>query len=83
MIQTVEIITSHPLSDLLALHLSNCFVYLSSQLVQLDNLFAYWNVNSTLFSNHSADEALVSHPIITVLHFVATSLDLAMPLFVF
>ncbi|XP_056231457.1 vacuolar protein sorting-associated protein 13A isoform X2 [Seriola aureovittata] len=26
--------------------------------VQLDSLFAYWNVNSTLFSNHSADEAL-------------------------
>ncbi|TKS78631.1 Vacuolar protein sorting-associated protein 13A [Collichthys lucidus] len=30
----------------------------SSQLVQLDNLFAYWNVNSVLFSNHNADEAL-------------------------
>ncbi|XP_074493929.1 intermembrane lipid transfer protein VPS13A isoform X2 [Sebastes fasciatus] len=28
------------------------------KLVQLDNLFAYWNVNSLLFSNHSADEAL-------------------------
>uniref|UniRef100_A0AAQ6A429 Vacuolar protein sorting 13 homolog A n=1 Tax=Amphiprion ocellaris TaxID=80972 RepID=A0AAQ6A429_AMPOC len=28
------------------------------KLVQLDNLFAYWNVNSVLFSNHSADEAL-------------------------
>ncbi|XP_060894887.1 vacuolar protein sorting-associated protein 13A isoform X2 [Labrus mixtus] len=28
------------------------------KLVQLDDLFAYWNVNSTLFSNHSADEAL-------------------------
>uniref|UniRef100_A0A3B4VHW4 Vacuolar protein sorting 13 homolog A n=1 Tax=Seriola dumerili TaxID=41447 RepID=A0A3B4VHW4_SERDU len=28
------------------------------KLVQLDSLFAYWNVNSTLFSNHSADEAL-------------------------
>uniref|UniRef100_A0A4W6GB83 Vacuolar protein sorting 13 homolog A n=1 Tax=Lates calcarifer TaxID=8187 RepID=A0A4W6GB83_LATCA len=36
----------------------------SSQLVRLDSLFAYWNVNSALFSNHSADEALVSHPII-------------------
>uniref|UniRef100_A0A8C4FH35 Vacuolar protein sorting 13 homolog A n=1 Tax=Dicentrarchus labrax TaxID=13489 RepID=A0A8C4FH35_DICLA len=31
----------------------------SSQLVQLDNLFAYWNVNSIHFSNHSADKALV------------------------
>uniref|UniRef100_A0A3Q3JC42 Vacuolar protein sorting 13 homolog A n=1 Tax=Monopterus albus TaxID=43700 RepID=A0A3Q3JC42_MONAL len=31
----------------------------SSQLVRLDSLFAYWNVNSGLFSNHSADEALV------------------------
>ncbi|XP_071339167.1 intermembrane lipid transfer protein VPS13A isoform X1 [Trachinotus anak] len=28
------------------------------KLVRLDSLFAYWNVNSTLFSNHSADEAL-------------------------
>ncbi|AWP07199.1 putative vacuolar protein sorting-associated protein 13A [Scophthalmus maximus] len=28
------------------------------KLVQLDSLFAYWNVNSILFSNHSADEAL-------------------------
>uniref|UniRef100_A0A3Q2YAD3 Chorein N-terminal domain-containing protein n=1 Tax=Hippocampus comes TaxID=109280 RepID=A0A3Q2YAD3_HIPCM len=32
---------------------------LSLQLVQLDKLFAYWNVNSVLFSNHSPDEALV------------------------
>uniref|UniRef100_A0A673CK23 Vacuolar protein sorting 13 homolog A n=1 Tax=Sphaeramia orbicularis TaxID=375764 RepID=A0A673CK23_9TELE len=38
--------------------------FLSSQLVQLDNLFAYWNVNSVLFSNHNADEALVSHLVI-------------------
>uniref|UniRef100_A0A8C9YZM6 Vacuolar protein sorting 13 homolog A n=1 Tax=Sander lucioperca TaxID=283035 RepID=A0A8C9YZM6_SANLU len=29
------------------------------KLVKLDSLFAYWNVNSLLFSNHSADEALV------------------------
>ncbi|XP_028269802.1 intermembrane lipid transfer protein VPS13A isoform X2 [Parambassis ranga] len=28
------------------------------KLVRLDNLFAYWNVNSVLFSNHTADEAL-------------------------
>ncbi|XP_029366133.1 intermembrane lipid transfer protein VPS13A isoform X2 [Echeneis naucrates] len=28
------------------------------KLVQLDSLFAYWNVNSTLYSNHSASEAL-------------------------
>ncbi|KAM4746510.1 intermembrane lipid transfer protein VPS13A isoform 2-T2 [Anableps anableps] len=28
------------------------------KMVQLNNLFAYWNVNSVLFSNHSADEAL-------------------------
>ncbi|XP_031164575.1 vacuolar protein sorting-associated protein 13A isoform X3 [Sander lucioperca] len=28
------------------------------KLVKLDSLFAYWNVNSLLFSNHSADEAL-------------------------
>ncbi|XP_051279372.1 vacuolar protein sorting-associated protein 13A isoform X1 [Dicentrarchus labrax] len=28
------------------------------KLVQLDNLFAYWNVNSIHFSNHSADKAL-------------------------
>ncbi|XP_073675240.1 intermembrane lipid transfer protein VPS13A-like [Garra rufa] len=26
--------------------------------VRLDNLFAYWNVNSELYSNHSPDEAL-------------------------
>uniref|UniRef100_A0A8D3E8C8 Vacuolar protein sorting 13 homolog A n=1 Tax=Scophthalmus maximus TaxID=52904 RepID=A0A8D3E8C8_SCOMX len=37
--------------------IASCFP--SSQLVQLDSLFAYWNVNSILFSNHSADEALV------------------------
>ncbi|XP_051924393.1 vacuolar protein sorting-associated protein 13A isoform X1 [Hippocampus zosterae] len=29
------------------------------KLVQLDKLFAYWNVNSVLFSNHSPDEALL------------------------
>ncbi|XP_068995248.1 intermembrane lipid transfer protein VPS13A isoform X2 [Embiotoca jacksoni] len=28
------------------------------KLVQLDNLYAYWNVNSVLFSNYSPDEAL-------------------------
>uniref|UniRef100_A0A7N6BAV2 Vacuolar protein sorting 13 homolog A n=1 Tax=Anabas testudineus TaxID=64144 RepID=A0A7N6BAV2_ANATE len=28
------------------------------KLVRLDSLFAYWNVNSALFSNHSPDEAL-------------------------
>ncbi|KAF7652944.1 hypothetical protein LDENG_00089730 [Lucifuga dentata] len=28
------------------------------KLVQLDSLFAYWNVNSVLFSNHNADDAL-------------------------
>ncbi|XP_061528280.1 vacuolar protein sorting-associated protein 13A [Phycodurus eques] len=28
------------------------------KLVQLDKLFAYWNVNSVLFSNHSPDEGL-------------------------
>ncbi|XP_029916803.1 intermembrane lipid transfer protein VPS13A isoform X3 [Myripristis murdjan] len=28
------------------------------KLVQLDNLFAYWNVNSLLFSNHNPEEAL-------------------------
>nr|XP_046243502.1 vacuolar protein sorting-associated protein 13A isoform X2 [Scatophagus argus] len=28
------------------------------KLVKLDSLFAYWNVNSVLFSNHNADEAL-------------------------
>lgn len=46
--------------------------FLSSQLVQLDSLFAYWNVNSVLFSNHNAEEALVSHPI-SVFHFVSTN----------
>ncbi|XP_029017431.1 vacuolar protein sorting-associated protein 13A isoform X2 [Betta splendens] len=30
------------------------------KLVQLDSLFAYWNVNSSLFSNHSPDVALQS-----------------------
>uniref|UniRef100_A0A3P8WHN6 Vacuolar protein sorting 13 homolog A n=1 Tax=Cynoglossus semilaevis TaxID=244447 RepID=A0A3P8WHN6_CYNSE len=30
------------------------------KLVRLDSLFAYWNVNSTIFSNHSAEEALVT-----------------------
>uniref|UniRef100_A0A8C7Q7U3 Vacuolar protein sorting 13 homolog A n=1 Tax=Oncorhynchus mykiss TaxID=8022 RepID=A0A8C7Q7U3_ONCMY len=34
------------------------------QLVQLDNLFAYWNVNSILYSNHMPDEALVSDRVI-------------------
>ncbi|XP_077417334.1 intermembrane lipid transfer protein VPS13A isoform X1 [Vanacampus margaritifer] len=29
------------------------------KLVQLDKLFAYWNVDSVLFSNHSPDEALL------------------------
>uniref|UniRef100_A0A7N6BRJ3 Vacuolar protein sorting 13 homolog A n=1 Tax=Anabas testudineus TaxID=64144 RepID=A0A7N6BRJ3_ANATE len=42
--------------------------FLYSQLVRLDSLFAYWNVNSALFSNHSPDEALVSHPLISVSH---------------
>ncbi|XP_015828201.3 intermembrane lipid transfer protein VPS13A isoform X1 [Nothobranchius furzeri] len=28
------------------------------KLVRLDNLFAYWNVNSVLFSNHNPEEAL-------------------------
>lgn len=28
------------------------------KLVRLDNLFAYWNVNSELYSNHNPDEAL-------------------------
>nr|XP_019956405.1 PREDICTED: vacuolar protein sorting-associated protein 13A [Paralichthys olivaceus] len=28
------------------------------KLVRLDSLFAYWNVNSTLFSNHTAEDAL-------------------------
>lgn len=55
---------------------------LSSQLVQLDSLFAYWNVNSILFSSHSPDEALVSHPLISVLHLASTSLNLAVPSFV-
>uniref|UniRef100_A0AAY5F0U2 Vacuolar protein sorting 13 homolog A n=1 Tax=Electrophorus electricus TaxID=8005 RepID=A0AAY5F0U2_ELEEL len=32
---------------------------LSMCLVRLDNLFAYWNVNSELYSNHTAPEALV------------------------
>uniref|UniRef100_A0A8C9YUJ6 Vacuolar protein sorting 13 homolog A n=1 Tax=Sander lucioperca TaxID=283035 RepID=A0A8C9YUJ6_SANLU len=35
------------------------YVQHDSNLVKLDSLFAYWNVNSLLFSNHSADEALV------------------------
>uniref|UniRef100_A0A8C7Q7C0 Vacuolar protein sorting 13 homolog A n=1 Tax=Oncorhynchus mykiss TaxID=8022 RepID=A0A8C7Q7C0_ONCMY len=34
------------------------------KLVQLDNLFAYWNVNSILYSNHMPDEALVSDRVI-------------------
>uniref|UniRef100_A0A671VJ10 Vacuolar protein sorting 13 homolog A n=1 Tax=Sparus aurata TaxID=8175 RepID=A0A671VJ10_SPAAU len=50
------------------------------KLVQLDSLFAYWNVNSILFSNHRAEEALVSHPIISVLHLVST---LPQPGFIF
>ncbi|KAJ0067962.1 hypothetical protein NL108_014076, partial [Boleophthalmus pectinirostris] len=29
------------------------------KLVKLDNLFAYWNVNSVLFSSHQSEEALV------------------------
>uniref|UniRef100_A0A674A5E2 Vacuolar protein sorting 13 homolog A n=1 Tax=Salmo trutta TaxID=8032 RepID=A0A674A5E2_SALTR len=32
--------------------------------ITLDNLFAYWNVNSTLYSNHMPDEALVSDRVI-------------------
>ncbi|ROI74411.1 Vacuolar protein sorting-associated protein 13A, partial [Anabarilius grahami] len=31
---------------------------LSLQIVRLDNLFAYWNVNSELYSNHIPEEAL-------------------------
>uniref|UniRef100_A0A672HME5 Vacuolar protein sorting 13 homolog A n=1 Tax=Salarias fasciatus TaxID=181472 RepID=A0A672HME5_SALFA len=31
---------------------------LDQMLVQLDSLFAYWNVNSVLFSNHTSDDAL-------------------------
>uniref|UniRef100_A0A665TPL6 Vacuolar protein sorting 13 homolog A n=1 Tax=Echeneis naucrates TaxID=173247 RepID=A0A665TPL6_ECHNA len=34
-----------------------CF---ASKLVQLDSLFAYWNVNSTLYSNHSAISCYLS-----------------------
>lgn len=37
---------------------SCCFLFL--QLVRLDNLFAYLNVDSVLFSNYSTDDALVS-----------------------
>uniref|UniRef100_A0A8D3D9W2 Vacuolar protein sorting 13 homolog A n=1 Tax=Scophthalmus maximus TaxID=52904 RepID=A0A8D3D9W2_SCOMX len=45
--------------------IASCFP--SSQLVQLDSLFAYWNVNSILFSNHifrpiSADAKLRMNP---------------------
>ncbi|XP_023658646.1 intermembrane lipid transfer protein VPS13A isoform X2 [Paramormyrops kingsleyae] len=29
------------------------------KLVRLDNLFAYWNVNSEMYSNHNPDEALM------------------------
>uniref|UniRef100_A0A669F4A6 Vacuolar protein sorting 13 homolog A n=1 Tax=Oreochromis niloticus TaxID=8128 RepID=A0A669F4A6_ORENI len=53
----------HVTSSLIAL----CVLF--SQLVQLDNLFAYWNVNSVLFSSHTSDRALVSHCIINVLMF--------------
>uniref|UniRef100_A0AAX7UBY2 Vacuolar protein sorting 13 homolog A n=1 Tax=Astatotilapia calliptera TaxID=8154 RepID=A0AAX7UBY2_ASTCA len=53
----------HVTSSLIALS------FLFSQLVQLDNLFAYWNVNSVLFSSHTSDRALVSHCIINVLIF--------------
>lgn len=57
------------------------FRFLSSQLVRLDNLFAYWNVNSVLFSFNSTDEALVSCPIIPASHSVSTRLDLDLPVF--
>uniref|UniRef100_A0A7N8X286 Vacuolar protein sorting 13 homolog A n=1 Tax=Mastacembelus armatus TaxID=205130 RepID=A0A7N8X286_9TELE len=57
------------------LHNSHCFVSFCFQLVRLDSLFAYWNVNSALFSNHSADEALVSHPLITEPFFRPISAD--------
>uniref|UniRef100_A0A674DPV0 Vacuolar protein sorting 13 homolog A n=1 Tax=Salmo trutta TaxID=8032 RepID=A0A674DPV0_SALTR len=41
--------------------LQNLSLQVMRELVQLDNLFAYWNVNSMLYSNHMPDEALVSH----------------------
>lgn len=71
---------SSVLSQLCSTLIGFCFT--SSQLVQLDNLFAYWNVDSILFSNHSADEALVSHSVIAVLHLASTSVDSAKSLFV-
>lgn len=41
--------------------MSHCFLF--PQLVRLDNLFAYLNVNSVLFSNYGTEEALVSHAV--------------------
>lgn len=48
--------------DAFSLHWLIVSVFPSWQLVRLDDLFAYWNVNSALFSIHSAEEALVSRP---------------------
>lgn len=67
---TLSAVVSSLLSQLCTSLIAFCFPF--SQLVQLDSLFAYWNVNSVLFSNHRAEEALVSHPIISVLHLVST-----------
>uniref|UniRef100_A0A8C8IVL6 Vacuolar protein sorting 13 homolog A n=1 Tax=Oncorhynchus tshawytscha TaxID=74940 RepID=A0A8C8IVL6_ONCTS len=48
--------------------LQNLSLQVMCELVQLDNLFAYWNVNSMLYSNHMPDEALVSHSAIIQCH---------------
>lgn len=44
---------------------SHCFLFL--QLVRLDNLFAYLNVDSVLFSNYDTEDALVSHTAVMAL----------------
>ncbi|MGH0133696.1 UNVERIFIED_CONTAM: hypothetical protein FKN15_077954 [Acipenser sinensis] len=42
----------------LQVKISNIHIRYEDDLVQLDNLFAYWNVNSKLYSNDSSKEAL-------------------------
>lgn len=53
--------------------ISHCFLFL--QLVRLDNLFAYLNVNSVLFSNYDTEDALVSRTAIIALIIAVEALN--------
>lgn len=61
LVKLVSAVSSLLRQLLVTLLIGSCFLVF--QLVRLDNLFAYWNVNSVQFSDRSADEALVSHAV--------------------